>query len=92
MARAASYYNVMTPPPPTQTALDPEALRQWREQCRRQLQRPIQERMLFGFCRTPKPVLDAAPYRIFDSMQAYREWCETHLPKWLGYAKQNSKV
>jgi hypothetical protein len=30
-------------------------------------------------------VLDDAPFRAFDSMAAYREWCARHLPSWLGY-------
>ena len=58
--------------------------KQWREQCRRQLQRDVKSRMLFGFARVYKPVMDDAPYRIFESMAAYRAWCEQHLPKYLG--------
>ena len=59
--------------------------KQWREQCRRQLKRDLRSRLLFGFVRTYKPVLDDAPYRIFTSTAAYRAWCESHLPKYLGY-------
>ncbi len=57
----------------------------WREQCRRQLARGLKSRLLFGFVRTYRPVLDDAPYRIFESMADYREWCEESLPKFLGY-------
>ena len=28
-----------------------------------------------------------ATYRAFDSLAAYREWCEAHLPSWLGYGR-----
>ncbi len=59
--------------------------KQWREQCRRQLARGLKSRLLFGFVRTYRPVLDDAPYRIFESMADYREWCEEKLPKFLGY-------
>ncbi len=59
--------------------------KQWREQCRRQLARGLKSRLLFGFVRTYRPVLDDAPYRIFESMADYREWCEENLPKFLGY-------
>ena len=59
--------------------------KEWRAQCRRQLERDSRTRMLCGFVRTYKPVLDDAPYRIFDSMKDYRKWCEKALPRYLGY-------
>ena len=59
----------------------------WREQCRRQLARDVRSRLLYGFVRTYKPVLDDAPFRIFESMADYRQWCEYHLPKYLGYQR-----
>lgn len=65
-------------------------LESWREQCRRQLQRSMRERMMFGFCRTIKPIVDDEPYRIFRSTQEYRDWCDKNLPKWLGYGKPSS--
>lgn len=46
--------------------------------------------MLYGFVRTYKPVLDDAPYRVFDSMAEYREWCEANLPKYLGYYRRSA--
>jgi hypothetical protein len=60
-------------------------LAEFRDQCRRQLQRTLAERIQYGFCRTYKPVLDDAPYRVFESMEEYRSWCEAHLPAYLGY-------
>ena len=57
----------------------------FRDQCRRAMARPIQDRMKYGFCYVYKPVLDDAEYRVFDSMQEYREWCHKNLPQYLGY-------
>jgi hypothetical protein len=58
---------------------------EWSEQCRRQLDRPLAERLRYGFVYTYKPVLDDAPQRAFDSMAEYRQWCEQNLPEYLGY-------
>ena len=44
--------------------------------------------MRYAFVSTYKPVLDDARYRAFDSMTAYRAWCEAHLPSWLGYGRE----
>lgn len=41
--------------------------------------------MRYGFNYTYKPILDDAPWRSFDSMKEYREWCEKNLPSYLGY-------
>jgi hypothetical protein len=57
----------------------------FREQCRRQLRRPLSDRIKYGFNRTYKPVLDDAPWRVFDTMAEYRAWCEASLPEYLGY-------
>ena len=49
--------------------------------------RPLALRMKYAFIHTYKPVLDDAPFRAFDTMAAYREWCERNLPAWLGYGR-----
>lgn len=49
--------------------------------------RPLSERIRYGFIWTYKPVLDDAPYRSFETMEDYRQWCEANLPKWLGFAR-----
>ncbi len=49
--------------------------------------RPLPQRFRYSFIKTYKPVLDDAPYRSFDTMQEYREWCEKNLPDWLGYGR-----
>ena len=57
----------------------------FREQCRRQMARPIEVRMKYGWCRVNRPVLDTPGTRIFSSTKAYREWCAANLPAYLGY-------
>jgi hypothetical protein len=57
----------------------------WAEQCRRNLERDTMTHIKYGFAHVYRPVLDDAPYRVFDSMQQYREWCHQHLPRYLGF-------
>jgi hypothetical protein len=59
----------------------------FREQCRRQMDRPLTDRLRYGFCRVYKPVLDDVPWRSFNSMAEYRDWCEAHLPVYLGFKR-----
>jgi len=61
---------------------DQQADELFREQCRRQMDRPLRDRIKYGFNRVHKPVLDDAPWRAFDSMAAYRDWCEENLPEY----------
>lgn len=69
-------------PSPDRDAADAES---FREQCRRQMARPLVSRMKYGFCRVHRPVLDTPGVRSFDSTREYREWCATHLPAYLGF-------
>lgn len=64
-----------------------EDLQQFQEQCRRSLQRTVEERMRYGFNYVYKPVLDDADWRSFDSMNEYRKWCRENLPQYLGYGE-----
>ena len=57
----------------------------FQEQCIRHMQRPLDDRLRFGFYRSYKPVLDDAPYRSFETMAEYRKWCDENLPRYLGY-------
>ena len=57
----------------------------FREQCRRQIARPLATRMKYGFCRVHRPVLDTPGVRTFETTREYREWCATHLPAYLGF-------
>ena len=58
---------------------DQQTEEQFRDQCRRQMDRPLALRLKYGFCRTYKPVLDDAPWRAFNTMAEYRAWCERSL-------------
>jgi hypothetical protein len=49
--------------------------------------RPMETRLRYAFIHTYKPVLDDASFRSFDTMEAYRRWCEHNLPDWLGYGR-----
>ena len=69
------------------TQTDQEADEAFRDQCRRQMERPLALRVRYGFCRTHKPVLDDAAWRSFDSMAEYRAWCEAALPEYLGFKR-----
>ncbi len=58
---------------------------QWADQCRRGIARPLRDRIRFGFVKTRRPVLDDAPFRVFDSMEEYRRWGHENLPEFLGF-------
>ncbi|MEW6201995.1 MAG: hypothetical protein AB1546_08470 [bacterium] len=51
------------------------------------LETPLSLRINNCFIKTYKPVMDDAPYRIFNSTAEYRKWCRENLPKWLGYGE-----
>ncbi len=57
----------------------------FREQCRRQLKRSVDQRIKYGFFRNYKPVEDDEPIRIFEKMEDYRKWAHENLPRYLGY-------
>lgn len=59
----------------------------FRMQCRRQLARPVSERIRFGFFRNPNPVRDSNLNFAFGSMQEYRRYCERNYPPYYGYAR-----
>ena len=62
-------------------------LEAFRRQCRRQLARPVSERVRFGFFRNPNPVRDSNRNLSFGSMQEYRRYCEQAYPAYFGYAR-----
>ena len=76
-------------PPTSNTEQDPEATieidPEWLAEFEAAAARPLQQHLRYGFVKTYKPVLDDAPFRAFETMAAYRAWCDTHLPAWLGY-------
>ncbi len=57
----------------------------FKEQCRRQLEKSVAQRIKYGFFRQYKPVLDDAPYRVFETMAEYRKWADENLPRYLGF-------
>ena len=65
----------------------PTIPRDWLAEFEAAARRPLSQRFRYAFIHTYKPVLDDAPYRSFDSMAEYREWCEKNLPDWLGYGR-----
>ena len=61
-----------------------ETLLLWREQCRRQMQRPLSARLKYGFVQVSNR---ERTNRSFATMNEYREWCEQHQPSYLGYGR-----
>ena len=62
-------------------------MRLWREQCRRQLRRPLSARLKYGF------VAASGRERInrsFETMSDYRAWCAQNLPSYLGYGRADA--
>ncbi|MCY4636654.1 MAG: hypothetical protein OXG04_19505 [Acidobacteria bacterium] len=60
--------------------IDPENLLHFRAARRRTL-----EQRLGVFVKVQKPVFHDAGHRVFASTADYRQWCNEHLPRWLGY-------
>ena len=52
------------------------------------LSRAVEDRISLGFVPIKTPVIDEMPYRIFETMEEYREWSEKELPRFLGYYRQ----
>lgn len=74
-----------------QEATSDTSLCEFREQCRRQLKRKLEDRIKYGFCRVYKPTLDDAPHRAFESMAEYRAWCDANLPVYLGFQQASNR-
>jgi hypothetical protein len=50
---------------------DAQAVEELRDRCRRQMDRPLEQRIRYGFYRIHRPVPDDAPWRAFESMADY---------------------
>jgi hypothetical protein len=61
--------------------------KEWLDDFEAAARRPLELRMRYAFIKTYRPVLDDAPFRAFDTMEDYRQWCERELPDWLGYGR-----
>ena len=81
----------VTPDPVTCDVIDIMAdladLDDFRQQCIRQLARPVAARIRFGFFRNANPVRDWNRNLAFDSMSDYRAFCESNYPAYFGYAR-----
>lgn len=66
---------------------DERTIKEWEEEFEAAARRPLEQRLRYAFIKTYKPVLDDAPFRSFDTMRQYREWCQENLPDWLGYGR-----
>jgi hypothetical protein len=62
-------------------------LAEWQREFEAAARRPLSQRFKYAFIKTYKPVLDDEPFRAFATMAEYRQWCERHLPVWLGYGR-----
>jgi hypothetical protein len=60
---------------------------EWDAEFEAAARRSLPLRMKYAFIHTYKPLLDDIPYRSFETMHQYREWCEKNLPAWLGYGR-----
>jgi len=65
-----------------QVALDREEA-DWLDQCRRQIARPLKDRIRFGFVGS----YEKANSLFFATMQEYRETMARERPSWEGYGK-----
>jgi hypothetical protein len=65
--------------------------KEWLEEFEAAARRPLEERMRYAFIKTYRPVLDDAPYRLFETMEDYRRWCDENLPEWLGFSRPREK-
>lgn len=64
-----------------------EGWAEFREQCRRQMARPLELRLKYGFSRPINPPPKNAQGRAFKTMTEYRDWCEKNLPDYLGFKR-----
>jgi len=53
------------------------------------LMRTVYERIALGFIPMKLPVFDEEHYRIFDTMEDYRQWANGNIPSWLGYCRRD---
>ena len=65
----------------------PSVNREWFEEFDAASRRPLRLRFRYAFIKTYRPVLDDEPFRAFETMADYRQWCEAALPRWLGYGR-----
>jgi len=64
-----------------------QSLEEFREQCRRQMERPLALPHQVWFLSCSQAGVGRPPWRAFDTMAEYRAWCEANLPDYLGYKR-----
>ena len=69
------------------TSQEADTPREWLAEFEAAERRTLETRFRYAFIHTYKPVLDDARFRAFDTMAAYRAWCQRELPAWLGYGQ-----
>ncbi|MBI3376758.1 MAG: hypothetical protein HY017_34020 [Betaproteobacteria bacterium] len=65
---------------------------EFRRQCERSILRGVDNRIRFGWFRNPNPVKDLGVNRAFETMEAYRRFCEENYPEYYGYARPAAPV
>jgi hypothetical protein len=53
------------------------------------LLRTVEDRINLGLVLLKLPVIDDEPYRIFETMEEYRNWGKKKLPRYLGYYRSD---
>jgi len=71
----------------TSEAVEDQGWIDFRDQCRRQMQRPLESRIKYGFSRPIIPGPSQMRWRAFATMAEYRAWCEKNLPDYLGFKR-----
>jgi hypothetical protein len=61
----------------------------FRDQCRRQMKRPLELRIKYGFSRPINSAPSKPSWRAFKTMAEYRAWCEKNLPDYLGFKRRS---
>ncbi len=79
VARSDGVYRLRTP--------EDRGWEEFRDQCRRQMQRPIELRIRYGFARRIRRGDNAGACRAYDSTAEYRAWCEANLPDYRGFKR-----
>jgi hypothetical protein len=64
-----------------------ETLRQWETEFEEAARWSVEERIRRDIVKMYRPILDDAPYRSFESMEQYRNWCEENLPASWGFGR-----
>jgi hypothetical protein len=85
LKEAAGAYHADLPeiPYPLRTSED-RGWEEFRDQCRRQMRRPMALRLRYGFARRSRSDASEDSIRAFRSMAEYRAWCEAHYPSYYG--------